>query len=123
MNRLLILFCLCVAMFATASVVDATVQNDATIISGVRVEKEATTSKNYVYWSFANSNTYPVEVTYSVANYPSGSVVLGVGQKKRSYTAYHEGLECKVVVKRVSADKIEDKRNAMPNTRVAPIVE
>ena len=110
MNRLLALLFLFVFIAAIASVVDATTQSNALIVSGVRVEKEKTSSQNYVYWTFTNNNPFPVEVTYTVANYPSGVVVLREGEKQRSNTAYSDQLECKVVVKKSSIANAEQRK-------------
>lgn len=104
MSRIFTLFFAFTLLAATVSVVDATEQSNATIINGVRVEKEITSSKGYVYWSFTNNNSYPVEVTYTIANYPSGTVVLNSGEKKRSYSAYYEEYKCMAIVKRVSTE-------------------
>ena len=105
MSRVFLLFFLFVISVTVASVVDVTMSSDAKVVNGVRVAKEATTARDYVYWSFANSNTFPVEVTYKVADYPSYTIVLNIGQKKRSYTSYPKELECEVIVKELKKRK------------------
>lgn len=108
MNKLITLFFFSLITVTALAVVDATDQDEkAKIVSGVRVEKVATTSANYVYWTFTNTNNYPVKISYVVANYPAGVFVLEPGEQKKSYSAYIQSSECEVYVQRVSEGEAE----------------
>ena len=108
MGRFITLFFFSLITLTAVAVADATDQNEKTkVVNGVRVEKVATTSANYVYWTFTNTNNYTVKISYVVANYPAGVFVIGPGEQKKSYSAYEQSAECEVSVQRVAETEAE----------------
>ena len=108
MGKIITLFFFSLITLTAVAVADATDQSEKVkVVSGVRVEKVATTSTNYVYWTFTNTNNYSVKISYVVANYPAGVFVIGPGEQKKSYSAYKQSAECEVSVQRVAETEAE----------------